>query len=94
MPKKYQTKANAGYILINPVRNQEKTEGGIIIPNDYKRSSIRKGIAIDIGSPVGNLPRQVRYMDTVLFDEGKAILYEENDQKMMIVKQNNVLAVL
>jgi len=85
-------------ILIKRVGEEEKTKGGIIIPDTAKEKPIQgKVIAVGKGALDKNgklIPLEVKEGDTVLFGKyaGTEIKVEGTDH--LIVRENDILGIV
>jgi chaperonin GroES len=83
----------ADRVLVAPAEAEEKTAGGIIIPDTAKEKPQRgKIIAVGIGKK--DEPMELKVGDEVLYGKyaGTEISYEGKDYMMM--RQSDVLAVI
>ena len=85
-------------VLIKPLENEEKTSGGIIIP-DTAQEKPSEGKVVSVGSGVrdehGKLVKlTVKSGDGVLYGKysGTEVKLDGND--MLIVRENDILAVV
>ena len=84
-------------ILVKRVPEEEKTKGGIIIPDTAKEKPQQgKVIAVGKGRFEGDkwVPLDVKVGDTVLYGKysGTEIKHEGNEY--LIVRENDILAIL
>lgn len=91
----------ADNILIEPEKEEEKTKGGILLPDTAEKGRPEKGKVIAVGpgkmSSSGKIiPMEVKKGDTVLFTKyGPTEIKTVDDKKdYLIAKQDDILAVV
>jgi len=80
-------------VLIEPLKAEERTQGGIIIPDSAKEKP-QSGKVIAVGPGSKDEPMEVKVGDVVLYGKysGTEISYESKDY--LIMKQDDILAVV
>ncbi len=80
-------------VLIEPLKAEERTQGGIIIPDSAKEKP-QSGKVIAVGPGSKDEPMEVKVGDVVLYGKysGTEISYENKDY--LIMKQDDILAVV
>jgi len=80
-------------VLIEPLKAEEKTIGGIIIPDSAKEKP-QSGKVIAVGPGKKDEPMEVKVGDVVLYGKyaGTEISYEKKDY--LIMSQSDILAVI
>jgi chaperonin GroES len=80
-------------VLIEPLKAEEKTVGGIIIPDSAKEKP-QSGKVIAVGPGSKDEPMEVKVGDVVLYGKyaGTEISYEKKDY--LIMSQSDILAVV
>jgi len=80
-------------VLIEPLEAEEKTQGGIIIPDSAKEKP-QSGKVVAVGSGSKDEPMEVKVGDIVLYGKysGTEITHENN--KYLIMSQSDILAVV
>ncbi len=80
-------------VLVKPLAAEEKTAGGIIIPDTAKEKPL-KGQVIAVGKGVDNKGLTVKLNDTVLY--GKFVGTEVNleDTDYLIMEESEILAII
>jgi chaperonin GroES len=80
-------------VIIEPLVAEEKTQGGIIIPDSAKEKP-QSGKVVAVGSGSKDEPMEVKVGDVVLYGKysGTEINYESNDY--LIMSQSDILAVI
>jgi chaperonin GroES len=85
-------------IVVLRIESEEKTKGGIIIPDTAKEKP-QEGKIIAVGpgkrDKVGNLiPLDVKAGDRVLFTKWAGTEYKLDGQEHMIMKEDDILGVI
>ena len=83
----------ADRVLVLPAPAEEKTIGGIIIPDSAKEKPL-KGKVIAIGNGTKDEEMVVKPDDTVLYGKYAGTEIELDDEKYLIMKQSDILAIL
>ena len=90
---KVSLKPLADRVLVQPAEAEEKTKGGIIIPDTAKEKP-QKGKVIAVGTGKKDEPMTVKAGDTVLYGKyaGTEIIIEGQDY--LIMRESDIFAVL
>lgn len=83
----------ADRVLILPAPAEEKTIGGIIIPDTAKEKPL-KGEVIAVGNGTKDEEMVLKVGDTVLYGKYTGTELEVEGTKYLIMRQSDVLAVL
>ena len=83
----------ADRVLVLPAPAEEKTIGGIIIPDSAKEKPL-KGKVIAIGNGTKDEEMVVKPDDTVLYGKYVGTEIELDGEKYLIMKQSDILAIL
>ena len=83
----------ADRVLVLPAPAEEKTIGGIIIPDSAKEKPL-KGKVIAIGKGTKDEEMVVKPDDTVLYGKYAGTEIELDGEKYLIMKQSDILAIL
>ena len=83
----------ADRVLIKPAAAEEKTLGGIIIPDSAKEKPL-KGEVIAVGNGTKDEEMVLKVGDTVLYGKYAGTELEVEGTKYLIMRQSDVLAVL
>ena len=83
----------ADRVLVLPAPAEEKTIGGIIIPDSAKKKPLR-GKVIAIGNGTKDEEMVVKPDDTVLYGKYAGTEIELDGEKYLIMKQSDILAIL
>ena len=83
----------ADRVLIRPVAAEEKTIGGIIIPDSAKEKPLR-GEVIAVGNGTKDEAMVLKAGDQVLYGKYAGTELEYEGEKFLIMRQSDVLAIL
>lgn len=83
----------ADRVLIRPVAAEEKTVGGIIIPDSAKEKPLR-GEVIAVGEGTKDEKMVLAEGDQVLYGKYSGTELELDGEKLLIMRQSDVLAKL
>ncbi len=83
----------ADRVLIEPAAAEEKTVGGIIIPDTAKEKPL-KGTIMAAGPGTKDEEMQVKVGDIVLYGKYAGTEIELEGKKYLIMRQSDVVAVL
>ena len=83
----------ADRVLILPAPAEEKTVGGIIIPDTAKEKPL-KGEVVAVGNGTKDEEMVLKVGDTVLYGKYAGTELEVESAKYLIMRQSDVLAVL
>ena len=83
----------ADYILIEPIKEEEKTKTGILLPQTAEKERPEQGIVIAVGpgrkTPSGKVvPIEVKRVDKVLFTKYGPNEIKVEDREYLIAKQS------
>ena len=81
----------ADRVLVKPAAAEEKTIGGIIIPDSAKEKPLR-GTVLAAGSGTKDEPMILKEGDEVLYGKYSGTELEFEGEKYLIIKQQDVLA--
>jgi len=89
----------ADNILIEPEREEEKTKGGILLPDTADKGRPEKGKVIAVGPGKKNssgkvTPPELKEGDTVLFTKYGPNEIKVEDKEYLIAKEDDILAVI
>jgi chaperonin GroES len=99
MTKKINIKPLADYVLIEPIKEEEKTKAGILLPESAEKEKPEKGRVIAVGpgrrDEKGNLiPVSVKVGQTVLFKKYGPDEIKVDDKEYLICKEEDILAII
>ena len=83
----------ADRVLVRPVAAEEKTIGGIIIPDSAKEKPLR-GEVIAVGNGTKDEAMVLGAGDQVLYGKYAGTELEYEGEKFLIMRQSDVLAIL
>ena len=83
----------ADRVLVLPAPAEEKTIGGIIIPDSAKEKPL-KGNVIAIGNGTKDEEMVVKPGDTVLYGKYAGTEIELEGEKYLIMRQSDILAII
>lgn len=83
----------ADRVLVRPVPAEEKTVGGIIIPDSAKEKPA-KGEVLAVGRGTKDEEMCVQIGDIVLYGKYAGTEIEHEGQKYLIMRQSDILATL
>ncbi len=83
----------ADRVLVEPAQAEEKTSGGIIIPDTAKEKP-QKGTIIAVGSGKKDEPMTVKVGDLVLYGKyaGTELAFE--GKEYLIMRESDILAII
>ena len=89
----------ADHILIEPIKEEEKTKTGILLPETAEKERPEQGKVIAVGpgrkTSAGKIiPLEVKVGDKVLFTKYGPNEIKINDKEYLIAKEEDILAVL
>ena len=83
----------ADRVLIEPAAAEEKTVGGIIIPDTVKEKPLQ-GKVVAVGKGTKDEEMVLKAGDTVLYGKYAGTELEFEGQKYLVMRQSDVVAVL
>ena len=83
----------ADRVLVKPAPAEEKTIGGIIIPDTAKEKPLQ-GEVIAVGNGTKDEAMVIKAGDTVLYGKYSGTEVELDGTKYLIMRQSDVLAIL
>lgn len=80
-------------VIVKQLPAEEKTIGGIIIPDNAKEKP-QKGVIIAVGKGKDDVPMEVKIGDTVLYGKyaGQEITHE--GQEYLVMRQDDIFVIL
>ncbi|MFC1746454.1 co-chaperone GroES [Candidatus Riflebacteria bacterium] len=89
----------ADRIIIEPRKEEEKTSGGVYLPDTMNKEKPMRGTVVAVGKGRSGdegkkVPMEVKVNDEVIYSKyaGTEVKIEENDY--LIIKEDDVLAIL
>ena len=83
----------ADRVLVEPAAAEEKTVGGIIIPDTAKEKPLQ-GKVLAVGNGTKDEEMVVKEGDTVLYGKYAGTEIEYEGKKYLVMRQNDILAIL
>ena len=80
-------------VLIAPAPAEEKTIGGIIIPDTAKEKPLQ-GKVVAVGEGKKDEPMVLKASDTVLYGKYAGTEIEYEGEKYLVMRQSDVVAIL
>ena len=80
-------------VLIEPAKAEEKTAGGIIIPDSAKEKPL-KGTVKAVGNGTKDEEMVVKVGDEVLYGKYAGTEIEVHGEKFLMMKQSDILAIV
>ena len=89
----------SNHILIEPIKEEEKTKTGILLPETAEKERPEQGKVIAVGpgrkTPSGKIiPLDVKKGDLVLFKKYGPDEVKIGDKEYLIAKEEDILAIL
>ena len=89
----------ADHILIEPIKEEEKTKGGIFLPETAEKEKSEQGKIIAIGpgkkTDEGKIiPLSVKPGDRVLFSKYGPSEIKVDDKEYLIAREEDILAII
>ena len=91
--KKVNVKPLADRVLIEPAQAEEKTVGGIIIPDTAKEKP-QKGTVVAVGNGKKDEPMTVKVGDTVLYGKYSGTELNIDGNQYPIMKESDIFAII
>ncbi len=83
----------ADRVLVKPAPIEEKTAGGIIIPDTAKEKPL-KGEVVAVGQGTKDEEMVVKEGDKVLYGKHAGTEIEIDDEEYLIMRQSDILAII
>ncbi len=90
-------------IAVEPIQQEEKTQGGIIIPDTAKEKPVQ-GIVVAVGSGTKHkcekcqssceVSLEVKVGDKIMYGKWSGTEIEFGGKKLMIMKESDVMAII
>ena len=80
-------------MLITPAPAEEKTVGGIIIPDTAKEKPLQ-GTVVAVGEGKKDEPMILKAGDTVLYGKYAGTEIEYDGEKYLVMRQSDVVAII
>jgi len=76
-------------LLIKPIKEERKTEGGIVLPDTAKEKPMKAEV-IEVGKDVEDL--DIKAGDKVIFSKYAGTEIKINDEDYIVIDQDDILA--
>ena len=83
----------ADRVVVKPADAEQKSQGGIIIPDTAKEKPLR-GTVVAAGKGTKDNPMELKEEDVVLYGKYAGTEIELEGDKFIIMRESNVLAIL
>ncbi len=83
----------ADRVIVEPAKAQEKTAGGIIIPDTAKEKP-QKGKVVAIGKGTKENPITVKNGDTVLYGKYSGTEINVGGKDLLIMRESDIFAII
>ncbi len=90
---KLKIKPLADRVLVEPAQAEEKTAGGIIIPDTAKEKP-QKGIVVAIGTGKKDEPMTVKVGETVLYGKYAGTEITIDGVNYLIMRESDIVAII
>ena len=80
-------------VVLKKVEAEEKTLSGIVIPGKEKEKP-GQGIVVAVGPGTEEIKMQVKVDDVIVFNKYAGTEVEVDEEKYLIVKQADILAII
>lgn len=91
--KKVNVKPLADRVLVEPAEAEEKTVGGIIIPDTAKEKP-QKGTVVAVGNGKKDEPMTVKVGDSVLYGKYSGTEITIDGAHYLIMKESDIFAII
>ena len=85
-------------VLVQPITDEHKTEGGIIVPDTVEEKPIKgKIVAVGPGKldkDGKRMPLEIKVNDTVLYSKYAGTEFKVDNKEYLIMNEDDILAVL
>ncbi len=87
------------HIIIEPLQGEEKTKGGIFLPQSAEKEKPEQGTVIAVGpgkvdSAGREIPMEVKEGDKVIFTKYGPHEVKVGDKEYLIASQDDILAII
>lgn len=90
---KINIKPLADRVLVKPAEAEQKTAGGIIIPDTAKEKP-QKGEVVAVGNGKKDEPLTVKVGDTVLYGKYSGTELNYNGEDYLMMRESDILAII
>ena len=79
-------------VLIKPIKIEEKTASGLILPTISEKNYKNRGEVVALG--IGVIASELKIGNIIIFTEGKGTICEQDEIKYTLINGEDILAVL
>jgi len=90
---KVNVKPLADRVLVEPAQAEQKTAGGIIIPDTAKEKP-QKGIVVAVGNGKKDEPITVKVGDTILYGKYSGTEINIDGKEYLIMRESDIYAII
>lgn len=85
-------------VVVQPKKAEEKTASGLYLPSNASKDKPITGIVVAVGSGKvadngQKVPMEVKVGDTVIYSEYAGTEIKINDEKYLIMREDDILAI-
>jgi len=80
-------------VLVDPINNENKSAGGIFIP-EIAREKPQKGVIISVGLGKKDEPMSVKCGDNVLFGKYSGTEIDIENKTYLLMRESDILAIV
>jgi len=82
------------HIIIEPLKEEEKTKGGIFLPQSAEKERPEQGLVIAVGPGKKEIPMEVKKGDKVIFTKYGPHEIKVGNKEYLIAGQDDILAII
>jgi len=82
------------HIIIEPLKEEEKTKGGIFLPQSAEKEKPEQGTVIAVGPGKKDIPMEVKEGDRVIFTKYGPQEIKVGNKEYLIASQDDILAII
>ena len=87
------------HVILEPIAQEEKTKGGIVLPETASKERPEQGKVVAVGPGRLNtkgerMPMEVKKGDVVLFSKYGPNEVKVDDKEYLVAKEDDILAIL
>lgn len=89
----------ADRIIVRPTREEEKTKGGVFLPDTMNKEKPMRGTVLAIGNGKVDengkkIPLELKVKDEVIYSKYAGTEVKVDDEEYLIIKEDDVLAIV
>ena len=82
------------HIIIEPLKEEERTKGGIFLPQSAEKERPEQGTVIAVGPGKKDIPMEVKEGDRVIFTKYGPQEIKVGNKEYLIASQDDILAII